>query len=54
MVQGLVTAGIPAAQIGEMTDSARHVIHADGRIEEITDLDTDEIYRLVEQGLGAE
>jgi len=47
MVQGLTSAGIHAAQIGEMTEAKRHLIHADGREEEITQLDTDEIYRLI-------
>jgi hydrogenase expression/formation protein HypE len=47
MVQGLKNAGIPAAQIGEMTEAGRTLIHPDGREEEITHLDTDEIYRIV-------
>lgn len=47
MVQGLTEHGIPAAQIGEMTEAGRTLIHPDGREEEITHLDTDEIYRLI-------
>jgi hydrogenase maturation factor len=47
MVQGLKHAGIPAAQIGEMTEAGRTLIHPDGREEHITHLDTDEIYRIV-------
>jgi len=54
MVQGLRANGIPAAQIGKMTEAGRTLIHLNGREEDIRDLDTDEIYRLVEQGLGAE
>jgi hydrogenase expression/formation protein HypE len=46
MVRGLIDAGIPAAQIGEMTHLSRTLIHPDGREEEVTDLDRDEIYRL--------
>ena len=54
MVRGLVNAGIQAAQIGEMTESGRHLVHSDGRLEEIDHLDTDEIYRLIQQRIGAE
>jgi hydrogenase maturation factor len=54
MVEGLSSGGIQAAQIGEMTDKGRALIHPNGRSEEITHLDTDEIYRLIRQGSGAE
>ena len=37
-----------AAQIGQMTTAGRHVVHPDGRREQVTQLDRDEIYRLVE------
>ena len=47
MVQGLIDRGIPAAQIGVMTEGGRRVIHSDGQIENIDHLDTDEIYRLL-------
>jgi hydrogenase maturation factor len=46
MIQGLVEQGIPAAEIGHMTEAGRQLVHADGRIEDINQLDTDEIYRL--------
>jgi hydrogenase maturation factor len=48
MVEGLVKEGIPAAQIGEMTESGRHLVHSNAREEEITHLETDEIYRLLQ------
>src|SRR5258708_39867832 len=47
MVQGLRENGIVAAQIGEMTEAGRNLVHADGWIEKIDHLDTDEIYRLI-------
>jgi hydrogenase maturation factor len=49
MVEGLVKAGIPAADIGEMTEMGRHLVYPDGRVEEIDHLDTDEIYRLIQE-----
>jgi hydrogenase maturation factor len=47
MVQSLLEHGTPAAQIGHMTTSGRDLVHADGHTEEISHLDTDEIYRLI-------
>ncbi len=54
MVRGLVNAGIPAVQIGEMTESGRRLVHGDGRSETIDHLDTDEIYRFLRLPIGAE
>jgi hydrogenase expression/formation protein HypE len=48
MVQGLIENGIPAAHIGEMTESGRHLVHPDAHLEEITHLDRDELYRLIQ------
>ena len=47
MVQGLAEQRIAAAEIGQITDAGRYLVHPDGRVEEITHLDTDEIYRLI-------
>jgi hydrogenase maturation factor len=47
MVHGLKAGGIQAAQIGEMTEAGRQLIHPNGNVEEIDQLDTDEIYRLI-------
>jgi hydrogenase maturation factor len=49
LVHGLHDHGIPAAQIGEMTEVGRQLIHPDGHIEAIVHLDPDEIYRLVRE-----
>ena len=49
MVEGLRAGGIPAAQIGAMTDGARLLIHPDGREEPINQLDRDELYRILEE-----
>src|SRR5438128_12639656 len=49
MVEGLRAGGLPAAQIGAMTDGARLLIHSDGREELINQLDRDELYRILEE-----
>jgi hydrogenase expression/formation protein HypE len=50
MVSGLAAHGITATNIGEMTDGTqRLLIHADGREEPITQLDRDELYRVLEE-----
>jgi hydrogenase expression/formation protein HypE len=49
MVRGLRERGIPAAEIGQLTDHGRHLVHPDGRLEEVKHLDRDELYRLLEQ-----
>jgi hydrogenase expression/formation protein HypE len=48
MVRGLADNGIPTAQIGQMTESGRELVHPDGQIEVIDHLDKDEIYRLIQ------
>jgi hydrogenase maturation factor len=48
MVAGLRQAGIEAAQIGEMSDGNRQLIHPDGRVEEVDRLDRDELYRILQ------
>jgi hydrogenase expression/formation protein HypE len=49
MVRGLLERGIPAALIGQMTERGRHLVHPDGRLEEVQNLDRDELYRILEQ-----
>jgi hydrogenase maturation factor len=51
MVDGLRLHGIAAAHIGEMQDPAtpKLLVHADGREEEMTRLDRDELYRVLEE-----
>ena len=51
MVRGLLERGIPAAQIGQMTtpDTGRHLVHPDGRLEQVDRLDRDELYRVLEE-----
>ena len=49
MMEGLRAGGIPAAQIGAMTDGPRLLIHPDGREEPINQLDRDELYRILEE-----
>ena len=49
MVQGLNDAGMQAARIGTVTADRRRVLrHADGQAEEVTTLDRDELYRVLE------
>jgi hydrogenase expression/formation protein HypE len=50
MVAGLRAAGIQATPIGEMTepDQRRLLVHAGGDEEEVTQLDRDELYRILE------
>jgi hydrogenase expression/formation protein HypE len=48
MLRGLLERNIPAAHIGQMTPSDRQLIHPDGRIEDVTHLDRDELYRILE------
>jgi hydrogenase expression/formation protein HypE len=48
MVAGLVAAGIQAADIGRVTDGPRLLVYADGREENVTQLDRDELYRVLE------
>ncbi len=50
MVDGLRAAGIEATRIGEMrpSEGRRVLVHTDGREEEVTHLDRDELYRILE------
>jgi hydrogenase expression/formation protein HypE len=48
MVDGLGEKGFQAAVIGEFTDGDRRLIHTDGRIELVQNLDRDELYRVLE------
>jgi hydrogenase maturation factor len=49
MVAGLQADGIEATGIGQCTDDQRRLLlHADGRVEELTELPRDELYRLLE------
>jgi hydrogenase maturation factor len=47
MVRGLNEHGIEAAQIGQVTDGERLLVHPDGRAEKIETLDRDELYRIL-------
>jgi hydrogenase expression/formation protein HypE len=51
MVRGLLERNIPAAQIGRMTTAnlGRHLVHPDGRVESVQNLDRDELYRILEE-----
>jgi hydrogenase maturation factor len=49
MLAGLAHHGIMASHIGEMTDAGRVLTYADGHHEEITKLDRDELYRVLEE-----
>jgi hydrogenase maturation factor len=53
MVGGLRDGGISATRIGEMTDRGRVLTHPDGHEEEITELDRDELYRVLEESAEA-
>lgn len=55
LVRGLLEHGIPGAQIGELTPEAtgRHLVHPDGRHEQIDQLDRDELYRVLEDRRSA-
>jgi hydrogenase expression/formation protein HypE len=49
MAAGLARQGVSAAVIGAMTASGRHLVHPDGRMEEVLELGRDELYRVLEQ-----
>ena len=50
MVRGLLERNIPAAQIGQHDrTTGRHLVHPDGRLEEVDHLDRDELYRILEK-----
>jgi hydrogenase expression/formation protein HypE len=50
LVRGLLERGMQAAVIGQLTvpDTGRHLVHPDGRREEVDHLDRDELYRILE------
>jgi hydrogenase maturation factor len=48
MIVGLQESGITATKIGEMTEHNRILVHSDGHQEQITQLDRDELYRVLE------
>jgi hydrogenase maturation factor len=48
MLDALRQRGIDAAQVGEMNDDGRVLVHADGREEELTAPERDELYRILE------
>ncbi|MGI9146290.1 MAG: AIR synthase family protein [Chloroflexota bacterium] len=54
MVRGLAEGDISAAEIGHMTETGRHLIHPDGRLEPVDHLDRDELYRLLEHKQAAQ
>jgi hydrogenase expression/formation protein HypE len=49
MVNGLGAHGVGAAHIGVMTEGQKLLTHSDGSQEEVTRLDRDELYRILEE-----
>jgi hydrogenase expression/formation protein HypE len=48
MARGLANGGIVATVIGEVTQAGRQLLHPDGKLETIDNLDRDELYRVLE------